>query len=204
MTLLCDGCGLAASSEHIAERLRRLEWATRYRPVHIGVLFLGAIAPSDDGEYLYRGAGEDTAPPVAKFQGEAERILQAAGIPRATGDGAQNTAATLAEFQRRGYFLTHILECPLTGNDLAPARAAEALLRQLLVALTRIRRSLKPKRIALIAQAILHVLPQIAGSDMGGRILLDGTGPFDLEGNDGLGAAGRLRQQLGSAPASVG
>jgi len=35
-TLLpCDGCGQPASAEHIARRLQRLEWATRFRPIHI-------------------------------------------------------------------------------------------------------------------------------------------------------------------------
>ena len=33
IALRCDGCGQAASPEHMARRLRRLEWTTRYRPV---------------------------------------------------------------------------------------------------------------------------------------------------------------------------
>src|SRR5207249_10650226 len=44
--LPCDGCGQAASAEHIARRLRRLEWATRFRPVHIHTLLRGGVAHS--------------------------------------------------------------------------------------------------------------------------------------------------------------
>ena len=44
--LPCDGCGLPASPEHIAERVRRLELSTRFRPIHMGVLFV-ALAPPD-------------------------------------------------------------------------------------------------------------------------------------------------------------
>src|SRR5216683_5747450 len=42
--ILCDGCGLAASAEHIAARMERLELATRFRPIHINVLFV-ALQP---------------------------------------------------------------------------------------------------------------------------------------------------------------
>jgi len=45
-TLLpCDGCGQPASAEHIARRLQRLEWATRFRPIHIQALLLAAFRP---------------------------------------------------------------------------------------------------------------------------------------------------------------
>ena len=49
--LPCDGCGLPASPDHIADRLRRLELSTRFRPVHMGVLFIALmppIRPQDD------------------------------------------------------------------------------------------------------------------------------------------------------------
>src|SRR5205823_10907387 len=91
--LPCDGCGQAASAEHIARRLRRLEWTTRYRPVHIHTLLLGAFSPSDEREFLYAPGGE--------FCGEAAMLLDAVGIT-ATGKTAE---AVHAEFQRAGIFL---------------------------------------------------------------------------------------------------
>jgi hypothetical protein len=39
-SILCDGCGLPASPEHIAARMERLELVTRFRPIHIHVLFV--------------------------------------------------------------------------------------------------------------------------------------------------------------------
>src|SRR2546426_1626213 len=69
--LPCDGCGQNASTEHIARRLQRLEWATRYRPVHIHTLFLGSASPQKQEEFLYSPNGE--------FLGEAGGLLEAAG-----------------------------------------------------------------------------------------------------------------------------
>src|SRR2546427_11492931 len=56
--LVCDGCGQTASAEHIARRLQRLEWATRYRPVHIHTLFLGAFSAHDEKDFLDAPGGE--------------------------------------------------------------------------------------------------------------------------------------------------
>ncbi len=50
--LRCDGCGQLASPEHIARRLQRLEWTTRFRPVHIGTLLLGATAPQNTSLFI--------------------------------------------------------------------------------------------------------------------------------------------------------
>src|SRR6202142_172501 len=87
-----DGCGLEASSEHIARRLRRLEWTTRYRPVHIGTLLLAGISPQADQDFLY----------AAQFKGEAGQLLEAVGIST-TGKSAE---VVLSEFQRGGFLLT--------------------------------------------------------------------------------------------------
>src|SRR6266571_3195402 len=75
IALPCDGCGQAATAEHIARRLQRLEWTTRYRPVHIHTLLLGAYSPLRDEEFLYASDGE--------FGGEAAQILDAVGISTA-------------------------------------------------------------------------------------------------------------------------
>src|SRR5262249_27123747 len=113
----CDGCGQEASEEHIARRLRRLEWATRFRPVHISVLFLGAVAPEEDKEFLYVSAADGAAPGAEKeFCGEGKRVLMAAGLGALPDQNAGGRAIALAEFQRRGYFLTHLLECPVETN----------------------------------------------------------------------------------------
>jgi hypothetical protein len=187
MALSCDGCGQKASSEHIARRLERLEWATRYRPVHIHTLLLGGVSPVDQREFAYSPKGE--------FRGEAARVFGAAGISLA----GKDPEAVHAEFQRGGFFLTHVLECPFeseAGNDdgLAPLLA-----RRLAAVATRIRRSLKPKRVVLVSRTLEPVLDQILALQLGCPVVLDGGRPFDLEDADGESAAVRLREAL-SAP----
>ena len=111
--LPCDGCGLPASPLHIAERVRRLELSTRFRPVHIGVLFV-VLAPSvrPDGDFY----------DLAKSTEFPDPLLEALDIHSCKDGSAQEfdagaaKAARLAEFQRRGYFLAYVSECPLPEN----------------------------------------------------------------------------------------
>src|ERR1700693_6658898 len=99
--ILCDGCGQPASPEHIARRLQRLEWATRYRPIHLHTLLLGATSPPAPAEFLYS--------PEEAHSGEAANLIAATGISTA----GKSADAIQSEFQRRGIYLTHVLECPL-------------------------------------------------------------------------------------------
>lgn len=160
--LRCDGCGQPASAEHIASRVKRLEWTTRWRPVHIGTLLLGAHAPQSDAEFLYAG----------KFEGEAESALRAAGIS-AEGKTAE---ATLAEFQRSGTFLAHVLECAPEVGAAGAAPVNELIEARLAAVAARIRRSLKPKRIVLISELSETVVAALAAAELGCPILRsDGT-----------------------------
>ena len=131
--LRCDGCGQTASPEHIARRLQRLEWTTRFRPVHIATLLLGDVAPLSDSEFIYSPAGG--------WEGEAKSLLVAAGL---TLEG-KSAEATLAEFQRGGFLLTHVLECPV--EDGGGGSTQQLIGNRLPAVLSRIRRSLKPKRL---------------------------------------------------------
>jgi len=182
--LLCDGCGQAASTEHIARRLRRLEWTTRYRPVHINTLLLAAFSPPDDADFLYAPSGE--------FLGEAAHILDAVGISMA----GKTRDVVHAEFQRAGYFLTHVLECPLDGDGLTGAATTAMLRARLRVVATRIRRSLKPKRVMAVTEALTPVVEDILALDLGCPVLLDDGQPFRLELSSGMTGAERLRQAL--------
>src|SRR5260370_13098762 len=143
--LRCDGCGQLASPEHIARRLRRLEWTTRFRPVHIGTLLFGAVAPQNDSEFIYSPGGG--------WGGEAEILLAVAGL---TIEG-KTTEATLAEFQRRGFFLTRVLECPL--EECEDNSIQQLILNRIPTVLARIRRSLKPKMLLPISQWLETVFP---------------------------------------------
>jgi hypothetical protein len=161
--LRCDGCGQPASPEHIASRLKRLEWTTRWRPVHIGTLLLGALAPHADAEFLYAG----------KFEGQAESALRAAGVS-AEGKTAE---ATLTEFQRSGYFLAHAVECAPEAGAASRASVNALIEGRLAAVAARIRRSLKPKRIILVSAFPPAVLQALVASDLGCPVYrVDGTG----------------------------
>jgi hypothetical protein len=128
----CDGCGLPASPGHVAERVNRLELATRFRPIHINVLFVAAapsVRPEDD---FYR-------PPESREF--FDPLMKAVEIP-----GSGSDADRLVEFQRRGYYLSYLSECPLTGNDDVGA----AISRLGVTLVRRIRFNYKPKHIAIL------------------------------------------------------
>ena len=154
-TLLpCDGCGQLASAEHIARRLQRLEWATRFRPIHIQALLLAASAPEADSDFLYS--------PEATFTGRPGVLLSALGITTA----GKSPEEVLADFQRRGLVLASLLECPVEpGTNLNEAHAL--IEHHLPQALARIRRSLKPKRVLVVSPDLEPFLPQLSESALG-------------------------------------
>jgi hypothetical protein len=165
--LICDGCGQAATEEHIARRLKRLENMTRYRPVHVRALFLGAVAPESDGEHLYSAENH--------IGGEGAALLRALGI-NIDGRGVE---ATLAEFQRLGYLLTYVLECPV-GAGTAPARRAMVETR-IPLAMRRIRRSYQPKRLVLFGEELDSFEPGLAGEDLRAEVVRsEGSRAFRL------------------------
>ncbi len=181
--IVCDGCGQAASPQHTARRLQRLEWSTRYRPIHMQTLLLGAVSPDSQAEFLYS--------PEGPHEREAAQLFKAVGIA-----GADKTADALhSEFQRHGLFLTHALECPLE-TDLAGAGTATVdslLALRLPLVLTRIRRSLKPKRVALISASLAPHTGKFSYAQLGCELLLDGGRPFELDNGQSV---GRLREAL--------
>jgi hypothetical protein len=188
--LRCDGCGQPASPEHVRRRLQRLEWTTRYRPLHIGTLLLGAIAPKNDSEFLYADCGD--------FAGEAGSVLRATAVSPA----GKSPEATLAEFQRGGFLLSYVLECSLEQGSTDAEAVQAALDRQWPAALARIRRSLKPKRIVPISQLLEPVLVTLQKINLGCPIVLDDGRPFALDAHAPDEAIMRLVQALAglSAP----
>jgi len=189
--LPCDGCGQPASSEHSAKRLQRLERTTRYRPVHIATVLLGAFAPKTDAEFLYavQGAGE--------FLGEAKHVLASSGVSQ----NGKSADMVLAEFQRAGFLLTYALECPL-NPDVSDPVAIHALLQSRLPALlARVRRSLRPKRIVPISSSLEPLLGSLTDHTLGCSVVLDGGKPFAFDGVGSDQAAARLGQALTAATA---
>ena len=171
--IVCDGCGLRTTSEHIARRLRRLELATRYRPIHIQAVFLGAQSPAEESAFLY-GAGEG-------FTDEAAALLRALRIEFADRDHE----SVLNEFQRNGFFLTHVLECVPEGLGTGVAEA-ELLRKRLPTVIRKIRGSLKPKRVVVIAPELGQVLSELRSAVTTVEWVIDGEKPFDLSDGESV------------------
>ncbi len=104
-------------------------------------VFLGAASPDAESDYLYSSK--------TPKGGEALAILTAAGIAP-TQDAPESA---LAEFQRKGFVLAHVAECPLDAALDASARAA-LYARLFPAVLARLRRSLKPRRIVLLSEEL--------------------------------------------------
>jgi len=187
--LPCDGCGQSASPEHIARRLQRLEWTTRYRPVHIGALLLGGVSPPAEEDFPYAG----------KFKSEAGRLLEAVGISPA----GKSPEVVLSEFQRGGFFLTHVLECPLETSEAEKSSCEVLLAQRVSQVLTRIRRSLKPKRVVLISEMLTPLAARLSSAELGCPVILDNGKPFGLDCSDSSGAVQDLRHFLGLTAAGM-
>lgn len=176
--LPCDGCGLPASPEHIAARLRRLELSTRFRPVHIGVLFV-ALAPAPRPEDDFYG------PPGFKefFDAllEALQISTGAEADSAAGRGAADSAK-LAEFQHRGHYLVYLSECPIPAGH-EPAAATIARLAPTL--LRRIRFNYKPKLIAPLGQELAPLVDILKGVNVAPVVTLEEGLPLPYPGTGG-------------------
>jgi hypothetical protein len=136
---------------------------------------------------------------AAHFKGEAGRLLEAVGIST-TGKSAD---VVLSEFQRGGFLLTHLLECPLEEGQWEQQPPQDLFQNRLPQVVTRIRRSLKPKRVVLISEALGPVAARLSVAELGCTLLLDDGKPFALDSADASRAVHRLRQVLGLAAAGV-
>jgi hypothetical protein len=170
--ILCDGCGQPASPEHLARRLQRLEWATRYRPIHLHTLLLGAISPQVSAEFLYS--------PGDPHFGEAANLIAAAGISAAD----KSADAIQSEVQRRGIYLTHLLECPLDVPSSGDDFLNSVLITRLPMLFTRIRRSLKPKRLAFVSGSLTPLIERFASAQLNCELVLDDGRAFALDSSN--------------------
>jgi hypothetical protein len=170
--LPCDGCGLPASPRHIAERLRRLELSTRFRPVHIGVLFV-ALAPPVRPEDDFYGPAEskDFADPFL----EALDIRSSTDRTTPESNVQAIASARFGEFQRRGYYLAYLSECPLP-EGIEPAESTIARLGPTLI--RRIRFNYKPKHVAPLGQELLPLVDMLKVAGIGAILTLDQGQPL--------------------------
>lgn len=179
--LPCDGCGLPAAPEHIALRLRRLELSTKFRPVHIGVLFVALAAqvrPEDD--FYGPAKSKEFADPFL----EALEIRSSAEKSSPEIDHHAMDSARLAEFQHRGYYLAYLSECPIPENE---ESAASTIARLGPTLIRRIRFNYKPKYIAPLGQELFPLVDLLRAAGIssiltlgqGSALPVPRTGPRD-------------------------
>jgi hypothetical protein len=167
---VCDGCGVQADGAHIRRRIERLELATRFRPIHIHVLLVDAAPPSRLEDYFYLPAG-NRAERSKNARYYFDEVVKCSGFAP---DSEMTEESALAEFQHRGFYLAHVLECPIEPAD-APAAAIE---RVGPVLIRRIEKSYKPKYVALLSASLATFIPLFQSSELRDRLLLNHGQPF--------------------------
>jgi hypothetical protein len=208
--LRCDGCGAAANETHIRRRIERLELATRFRPIHIQVLFLDLAPPARLEDFFYRPTANPSERSVASRMWFEEMICGA----RIAKDSWKDEQAALTEFQRRNLFLAYAVECPLeeigAGYESdASGAIAKGVARQYgETVLKRVQFSYKPKHVALLNYGTADLIPLFQQAGCGDRLLLDRgapvTDPFlgdpASQAEFGTGFGARIAQLLAKLP----
>jgi hypothetical protein len=144
----CDGCTVEATPEHLRQRIARLEWASRYRPVHIAMLVLAPAPPAALEDYFYAPEALPREPGALAFY---EDLLAACGFTA----GGERKEDPLAKFQHAGLFLADAVECPV-------AEGAEEDLDSLIARLTptvvrRVQFSYRPKSAVVLSERLAGV-----------------------------------------------
>ena len=162
---------------------------TRYRPVHVGTVLLGAYSPEADSDFLYAETAEIT--------GEGKHLLTATGI-NATG---KRKEAILTEFQRGGFLLGYVLECALEPESRNEAALAALLKTRMPAFLARLRRSFQPKCVASISSKLDPFLAGLTEKDLNCARLSDGGKSFALDRPAPEQGIESLRQTLAASKA---
>ena len=167
---VCEGCGTRTDDAHLARRATRLELASRLRPARIRVLFLDGAPPSRVEDYFYRAALN----PADRSLGARryfEELMKAAGIPL----GADSRESTLlADFQRKGFFLTYSIECPFEDQQ-DPKGALRRLAPSVM---KRIQSVYDPAYMVPISQPTAELIRLFGMIGWGDRLVLDNGLPF--------------------------
>jgi hypothetical protein len=163
---------------------------TRYRPVHVGTVLLGAYSPDEASDFLYAETAEIT--------GEAKDVLAACGIDA----GGKTKQAILSEFQRGGFLLGYVLECPLEPESRNEAALTALLKARTPTFLARLRRSFQPKRVASISSKLDPLFAGLTEKDLGCTLVSSGGKSFAFDGAEPGQEIERLRQAHAAARAA--
>jgi hypothetical protein len=118
-----------------------------------------------------------------------DSFLSALDISSDAGNGADNQAGTarLLEFQRRGYYLTYLSECPVTpkhsvslGQQDDENAAHECISRLAPTLIKRIRFNYKPKHVALLGVNLSSLIEIFEHAGTGPLLLLNQGVPLTI------------------------
>jgi hypothetical protein len=167
--ILCDSCGQPASPEHVRERLARLELITRYRPIHIGLLLVCTSPPVSLLDDLYAWEQQAAGPKARDY---LQGLLQCF-----TSEGGSSPGGQLSDLQRRGVFLSRLVECPINLN-LSASDSKNENLATLYgpVLIKRIQFSYKPRQIALLAPVAPGLADLLRKAGFGPQLIAEGQG----------------------------
>ena len=197
-SIVCDGCGLPASPEHIAARMERLELVTRFRPIHIHLLFVAFdpmprleddfYKPPESRDFFDSFLSAMNLSPDA--EGRGPRLETAEISPQAESTGRDPGPAMLLEFQRRGYYLTYLSECPVTPEHFANSgfdgaqvsNARECISRLAPTLIKRIRFNYRPKHVVLLGTHLSPLIGVFEDAGLGPLLLLDRGAPLTIPG----------------------
>jgi hypothetical protein len=140
------------------------------KPARIRVLFLDGAPPSRIEDYFYRPALN----PADRSLGARryfEELMKAAVIAPAA--NSQETTL-LAEFQRKGFFLTYAIECPFEEQD----DPKGALRRLAPTVMKRVQSVYDPAYMVPISQPTADLIRLFGMIGWGDRLVLDNGLPF--------------------------
>jgi hypothetical protein len=166
---VCEGCGTRTDEAHVAQRAERIEMAQRYRPTQIKVLLLDASPPVRKEDYFYAAAANRSVRSPAS-RSYFDELAKTMGAMTAGG----NEEGTLAEFRRKGFFLTHAVECPFENEGELHA----AIRRLAPTAMKRVQYSLKPSYVVPIGAPTKELVRLFGLIGWGDHLVLDVAGPF--------------------------
>lgn len=186
--ILCDGCTRQATPEHLRRRIARLEWASRFRPIHVSTLFLMPAPPVTQEDYFYHPS---ELPKEGTARAMFEDVLAACGVRSASGD----KEAALREFQHKGFFMAEAIECSIEPEEEA---GFGDLLSGLMPTLERrIRHSYRPKSVLLVSDRLRGVAKTLPGR-VDAEVLLWEEEPVALANAADNSDRGRFRSQVAS------
>jgi hypothetical protein len=189
----CDGCTVEASPEHLRRRIARLEWASRFRPIHITTLFLAPAPPPALEDFFYAPEGLPREPGALAFY---EDLLAACGIAAA----AEGREKVLGLFQHRGFFLAEAVECPVEDGadfDSLVARLTPTILR-------RVRFSYRPKSVLVLSERLAGVADALRQAGLAAEVLLREGAPVAMPGVVDATAREDFREQVRQLLESAG